>query len=108
MTTESGNDFETSISRLRAEVGRWAAGGQGRPLDDILTDGYSLVLSLEGERLRTQAEVERLAGRDPLDAAGQQELTRLVRHELEVARRETDLRELLSDARARRRHIAAA
>ena len=108
MARPSRSDFETAFSRLRAEVQRWSVGGAGRPLDDILTDGYSLALALEGERLRTQAEVERLAGRASLDVDGQQELTRLVRHELEVSRRETDVRDLLSDVRARRRRSAAA
>ena len=108
MLTGSSSDFETVITRLQAEVQRWAAGSSERALDDILTDGYTVVLELEGERLRTQAQVERLAARDPLRSADQRELARLVKHELEVARHETDLRELLSDARARRRRIAAA
>ncbi len=101
-------DFATPIARLQAELERWSAGAQVRPLDDILTDGYSLVLAMEGERLHIHARVETLAVRDPLDAATERELTRLVRREVQISRQEVDLRESLSAARAERRRHAAA
>lgn len=98
-----------NIERLRAELG--ACREDAAPadaLDDVLTRGYGLVLALEGERRAVRSRVEDLAQREALDGAGEQELTRLVRREMRLAREELELRELLALARSQRRRGAAA
>jgi hypothetical protein len=58
------DDISILFDRLRALLQEQAAEEADADVEHTLTDGYARALALDGERLRAEEEIRRLAGSD--------------------------------------------